>query len=58
MLREGAAGLPLYTHEISSYLRMRVIVSLRSFPWNGSEPVSISNWDGERTRGGHMYEQV
>lgn len=58
MLREGAAGLSLYTHQISSYLRMRVIVSLRSFPWNGREPVSISNCEGERTRGGHIYEQV
>lgn len=36
-----------------SYLRIMVIVSFRSFPWNGSVPVSISNC--ERT--GHHHAQ-
>lgn len=31
-----------------SYLRIIVIVSFRSLPWNGSVPVSISNWEKEQ----------
>lgn len=29
--------------EAGAYFRIRVIVSFRSFPWKGREPVSISN---------------
>lgn len=33
------------THPLgSTYLRIIVIVSFRSFPWKGSVPVSISNY--------------
>lgn len=28
-----------------THFRMRFMVSLRSFPWNGNAPVSISNWE-------------
>lgn len=35
--------------KISAYFRMRFIVSLRSFPWNGRDPVSISNWTHTHT---------
>lgn len=46
---------PVATGERNSYLRMRVMVSLRSLPWKGSAPVSISNWEGNRR--GVMCEQ-
>lgn len=30
-----------------TYFRIRAIVSFLSFPWKGSEPVSISYWKTE-----------
>lgn len=37
----GVPGVAAPTH-----LRMRAMVSFLSFPWNGSDPVSISNCKG------------
>lgn len=33
----------------NTHFRIRFMVSLRSFPWNGSAPVNISNWETENT---------
>lgn len=54
----GVPGVGAPTH-----LRMRAMVSFLSFPWNGSDPVSISNCkgtqDGERVFrwAGHSHTQ-
>lgn len=40
----------LLSIQICAYFRMRFIVSLRSFPWNGRDPVSISNWTHTHTQ--------
>lgn len=36
-----------------THFKIRFIVSLRSFPWNGSDPVNISNWRREYLA--HLY---
>lgn len=34
----------------NTHFRIRFIVSFRSFPWNGSAPVSISNWGRDKAK--------
>lgn len=39
-----------HQNSIDSHFRMRFIVSFLSFPWNGSDPVSISNCMKEKQK--------
>lgn len=45
----------LFFHLKNTHFRIRFMVSLRSFPWNGSAPVSISNWETNHTTVIYMY---